>query len=84
MVEKKVLVKTNLDARSAALFVQVAGKFEASTKIALGNKYSNCKSMMGMISLGIVEDKEVVISAEGHDEEQALKDLCAFLESEKH
>ena len=84
MVEKKILVKTNLEARSAALFVQLAGKFQSSTKIALGTKYSNCKSIMGMISLGILEDSEVVISAEGNDEEQALKELCAFLEAEKH
>ena len=84
MVEKKVLVKSNLEARSAALFVQLAGKFQSSTKIALGNKYSNCKSIMGMISLGILEDAEVLISADGGDEVQALKELCDFLESEKH
>jgi len=84
MVDKKVTVKTSLEARSAALFVQLAGKFQSSTKIALGNKYSNCKSIMGMISLGILEGREVVISAEGGDEEQALKELCDFLESEKH
>jgi len=84
MVEKKVLVKTNLEARSAALFVQLAGKFQSGTKIAMGNKYSNCKSIMGMISLGILEGSEVVISADGNDEDQALKELCGFLESEKH
>ena len=82
MAEKKVQVKRDLQARTAAHFVQLAGKFEANTKIALGAKYTSCKSIMGMISLGVTEGQEVILSAEGIDAEEAVRELSAFMEEE--
>ena len=80
MVEKKVQAKRDLQARTAALFVQLAGKFEANTKIALDNKQTSCKSIMGMISLGVLEGYDVVLTAEGADAEEAIKELSDFME----
>jgi len=84
MAEKKVQVKRDLQARTAALFVQLASKFRANTKIALGNKRTNCKSIMGMISLGIAKGHEVIISAEGVDAEEAVKELGNFMAIESN
>jgi len=82
MVEKKVQVKKDLQARTAALFVQLAGKFEANTKIALGSKQTSCKSLLGMISLGVLEGHDVVLTAEGADAKEAVKELSDFMEED--
>ncbi|MCL2565392.1 MAG: HPr family phosphocarrier protein [Defluviitaleaceae bacterium] len=80
MIEKKLQAKRDLQARTAALFVQLAGKFEANTKIAVGNKQTSCKSLLGMISLSVLEGYNVVLTAEGTDAEEAIKELSAFME----
>jgi len=83
MTDKKVQVKRDLQARTAALFVQLAGKYEANTRIALGNKRTNCKSIMGMISLGVSKGHEVILSGEGIDADKAINELSAFMECDE-
>lgn len=79
MVEKSVVVASNMEARPAALFVQLAGKFESSIKISIDNKFSNAKSIMGIISLGVMKDDLAILSAEGSDAEEAIDALEKFL-----
>ena len=81
MAEKKVQVKRDLQARTAALFVQLAGKFEANTKMVLGHNRVNCKSLMGMIALEVSKGHEVILTAEGPDSEEAVKELALFIET---
>jgi len=59
MTEKKVMVKiaSGLEARPVALFVQVASQFQSSIYVSMQNKKVNAKSIMGMMSLGILEGK---------------------------
>ncbi len=79
MVEKYVVVETGLEARPAALFVQLASGFNSKINISIGNRIVNAKSIMGVISLGILDEQEVKIAAEGEDQDQAVKELEAFL-----
>lgn len=79
MIEQSVLVATSLEARIAALFVQTASKFNSSIKVNIESKTVNAKSIMGIISLGIIEGKPVKIIADGEDEKQAVDELCKFL-----
>ena len=79
MIEKSLKVESSLEARPAALFVQTAGKFNSNVQVKIDNKIVNAKSIMGMISLGILDGQELTIIADGSDEEQAVKDLCKFL-----
>ena len=79
MIKNEVQVKRDFEARPAALFVQLAGKFEANTKIELAGKKISCKSLMGVIALGVSEGQNVVLSAEGVDAEAAVKELSEFL-----
>ena len=41
----------------------------------------NAKSLLGVLSLGITKGSNIVISAEGPDEEEAVNALCSLIES---
>ena len=82
MVEREIEIKLagGLEARPVAMLVQVASQYESSVYIQTGeNKRVNAKSIMGMMSLGLKGGDEIVVSAEGSDEEEALKSVCDFL-----
>lgn len=81
MTEKKVMVKiaSGLEARPVALFVQVASQFQSSIYVSMQNKKVNAKSIMGMMSLGILEGESILLTAEGPDEEESIKKLETYL-----
>lgn len=77
MVEKTIIITNpaGLHARPAALFVQTAGKFTSNVWIKKGIKKVNAKSIMGLMSLAVSQGTEVVIGAEGEDEEKVINEL---------
>jgi len=79
MIRREVTVKRDFEARAAALFVQIAGKFEAEAKIEMDDKKVSCKSLMGVIAIGISQGQHAALSAEGVDAEAAVKELGDFL-----
>ena len=83
MVEKTVEITnpTGLHARPAAIFVQSAGKFTSEIWIAKGDRRVNAKSIMGLMSLAVAQGVEVVIGAEGEDENLAVKELIDLVSS---
>ena len=78
MKQKTITVGSSLEARAAALFVQTAGKFQSTIKIQMNNKEANAKSIMGIISLGVLEGSTITITAEGADEDKAIAETCNF------
>jgi len=80
-MEKKIMVKiaSGLEARPVALFVQVASQFQSSIYVAMQNKKVNAKSIMGMMSLGVLEGENIIITAEGPDEVEAIDKLESYL-----
>lgn len=78
----KVKNKTGLHARPASQFVQKAGKFNSNINIVYEEREINAKSIMGLLSLGISQNKEILIKAEGEDAEQAVDSLSEFIEVE--
>lgn len=84
MVEKQVNVqlKTGLQARQAALFVQEANRYNSDVYLEKDNKKVNAKSIMGIMSLAISKGTDVVISADGSDEENAVEALASIIEKE--
>ena len=78
MKQKTLTVNSSLEARTAAMFVQIAGKFKSSIKIHMDNKEVNAKSIMGMISLGVLEGNTITISADGEDEDKAILETANF------
>ena len=79
MTQKAIVIKSALDARQAAYFVQTAGKFEAEIHVSVDEKKINAKSIMGMIALNMQEGQTAVIEADGADEVTAAEELAAVL-----
>ncbi|MDQ0244683.1 catabolite repression HPr-like protein [Bacillus fengqiuensis] len=84
MVEKKVevLLKTGLQARPAALFVQEANRFSSDVFLEKEGKKVNAKSIMGLMSLAVNSGSDVTIIADGSDEEEALEALIRYVQQE--
>ena len=78
----EVKMKTGLQARQAALFVQEANRFTADVFLKRDERQVNAKSIMGVMSLAIARGAEVTLIAEGVDEEQAIETLSALVENE--
>jgi phosphotransferase system HPr (HPr) family protein len=75
----KVQIESGLEARPAALFVQIASQYESNIHVIVEDKQVNAKSIMGMMSLGVLEGQELSIQAEGKDENEAVDKLVDFL-----
>ncbi|MDM5299537.1 HPr family phosphocarrier protein [Bacillus pumilus] len=84
MVEKTVTIrlKTGLQARPAALFVQEANRFGADIFLEKDGKKVNAKSIMGLMSLAISSGVTVTLSADGADEQEAIEVLTDFINQE--
>ena len=81
MIVKEVVVRceSGLHNRQATYFVQKANEFNSSIWVESNNRKMNAKSLLGIMSLGIVTGVPVVLSAEGSDEEKAVEALEALL-----
>lgn len=84
-VEKKIKVKNKqgLHARPAALFVQIANKYDSSIKVLKDEQVVNGKSIMGILMLAAEKDSEVLLVAEGADSEEAVSELEFLLNSDE-
>ncbi|WP_226671580.1 HPr family phosphocarrier protein [Metabacillus litoralis] len=84
MVEKQVEVqlKTGLQARPAALFVQEANRFTADVFLEKDGKKVNAKSIMGLMSLAVSTGSVIKLIADGNDEQEAVDTLATYVQQE--
>ncbi len=84
VIEKQleVKLKTGLQARPAALFVQEANRYSSDIFIEKDNKKVNAKSIMGIMSLAIGKGVTINVIVDGRDEEEAIAALEAFVQNE--
>jgi catabolite repression HPr-like protein len=61
------------------VLVQKASQFSSKVRIEVGTKSINAKSIMGMMTLSVGNGDEVVVVAEGVDEEAAAKEIELYL-----
>jgi catabolite repression HPr-like protein len=80
--EIEVKLKTGLQARPAALFVQEANRFSADIFLEKDGKKVNAKSIMGLMSLAVGSGVVINIMADGEDEENAIVVLSEFIQKE--
>lgn len=80
--EAVVSNQVGLHARPATFFTQKANEFKSSVWIEKDERKVNAKSLLGVLSLGIVKDTAVNIVADGPDEELAVDTLCQLISSE--
>ncbi|MBR2275416.1 MAG: HPr family phosphocarrier protein [Lachnospiraceae bacterium] len=79
----EIKLKNGLEARPIALLVQVATQYDSRIYIQMGEKRVNAKSIMGMMTLILSEGDVVSVSAEGTDEEAAVKAIADYLSGEE-
>ncbi|GAA0318094.1 HPr family phosphocarrier protein [Bacillus carboniphilus] len=77
-----VQLRTGLQARPAAQFVQEANRFQSEVYLEKEGKKVNAKSIMGIMSLALGAGSQVTLSAEGNDEKEAIEALAAFISRE--
>jgi phosphocarrier protein HPr len=85
VLSKAVMVrnKQGLHARPAALFVQVANKFDARVTVTYNEEKVNGKSIMGILMLGAEQGTEIIIETDGKDAETALAELEKVISHEE-
>jgi phosphocarrier protein len=71
--------KVGLHARPATYFIQKANEFKASIWVEKDERRVNAKSLLGVLSLGIVGGTPVKIIADGTDENAAVNALCDLI-----
>ena len=83
MFVKDVTVQNQvgLHARPATYFIQKANEFKSSIWVEKEERKVNAKSLLGVLSLGIMGDTGIRIIASGADEEQAVNALVSLVES---
>ena len=70
-----------LHARPATFFIQRANSFKSSIWVEKDDRKVNAKSLLGVLSLGIVKGTTITIIADGTDDEEAVKTLVSVIES---
>lgn len=83
MISKEVTVKNSvgLHARPATFFIQKANTYKSTIWVEREDRRINAKSLLGVLSLGIVKDMSVTLIADGNDEQAALDGLSALIDS---
>lgn len=84
-MEKKdfhVIAETGIHARPATLLVQSASKFNSDVQLDYNGNSVNLKSIMGVMSLGVGQNSDVTISADGDDEKEAMVAIAETMKKE--
>ncbi|MBQ6465258.1 MAG: HPr family phosphocarrier protein [Oscillospiraceae bacterium] len=84
MVSKEVVInnQVGLHARPATFFIQKANEFKSSIWVEKEDRRVNAKSLLGVLSLGIVKGTPVTIIADGADENEAIEMLSALIDAD--
>ena len=83
MYLKDVTVKNQvgLHARPATFFIQKANEFKSGIWVEKEERRVNAKSLLGVLSLGIMKDTTVTLIADGSDEKEAVDALAELIEN---
>ena len=84
MYTREITVKNEvgLHARPATYFIQKANEFKSGIWVEKEERRVNAKSLLGVLSLGIVQDTAITLIADGVDEKEAVDALVALIENQ--
>ena len=84
MISRSVTIKNSqgLHARPATFFIQKANSYKCSIWVEKEDCRVNAKSLLGVLSLGIVKGTTITLIADGADEAAAIEGLVALIDSE--
>ena len=83
MISREVTIKNNvgLHARPATFFIQKAYSYKRSIWVEREDRRINAKSLLGVLSLGIVKGMTITLIADGPDETEAVEGLAALVDT---
>lgn len=81
MKDVEVKNQVGLHARPATFFIQKANEYKSSIWVEKEARRVNAKSLLGILSLGIVGGAKIRIIADGSDEQLAVDGLVKLVES---
>lgn len=84
MVYTKTITVNNevgLHARPATFFIQKANEYKCNIWIEKDERKVNAKSLLGVLSLGVVKGSEITLGAEGPDDREAIEELEELINS---
>ena len=83
-VEKEIVIRNTqgLHARPAAIFVQIASKYDSQITIRKGKEKVNGKSIMGILTLGAQQNSKIFVEVNGEDALEAMTELEELLSKE--
>lgn len=73
--------KTGIHARPASVFVQKASSFKSKVQLKAKGKTVDAKSILMIMSMGLVKGTEITICADGPDEAEAVAALKALVDA---
>jgi phosphocarrier protein len=81
MISREVLISNNigLHARPATFFIQKANSYKCSIWVEKEERRVNAKSLLGILSLGIVKGMTITVMADGPDENEAVEGLIELV-----
>ena len=84
MIEKTVVVSMlgEAEERPVAVLVQIASQYDSKIYLEADSKRVNAKSIMGMMTLGLVTGESITVEADGADEEQAVAEIEKYLQNQ--
>jgi phosphocarrier protein len=84
-LEKDIIILNaqGLHARPAAVFVQIAQKYNSEITVSKDGEKVNGKSIMGILMLGAQKGSTIKLIVEGDDADKALQDLEEFLKKDE-
>ena len=84
MVSKEVVInkQVGIHARPATFFIQKANEFKSSIWVEKDERRVNAKSLLGVLSLGIVKGTTINLIADGPDQDEAIDTLSALIDSD--
>lgn len=83
MIREPVTIQNQLGlhTRAAAKLVDIAKKFESKIELIYRDRTVDCKSIMGVITLGAVKNSIVDVVIEGDDEKHALEAIRKLVDA---
>lgn len=84
MVTRDVTITNSvgLHARPATFFIQKANSFRSNLSVERDDRRVNAKSLLGVLSLGVVKGMTITLVADGVDEAEAIEALANLIEKE--
>ena len=84
MLKKVITIEgqNSSEAKPVAMLVQVASQYDSKIYLEADSKRVNAKSIMGMMTLGLVTGESITVEADGADEEQAVAEIEKYLQNQ--